>query len=1165
MYKTIRNLVIIIFSLNAFTIAAQTNVPAGAVNGVWTLSGSPYLIQGNILILSDSTLTIEPGVTVDFQGAYKLNVQGQLLAVGTTADTIIFTATNITAGWKGLRFDNIPITNDTSRVTYCKLQYGIATGATPQNYGGGIYFNNSSKVIVSKSAIVNCKALRGAAIYFDGNNCSPIISGNIISYNTNNSDGGGAIFCDNGSTPTISNNTISNNSAVGAGAFAGGITCSGNPTIVNNIITNNTSFMNGGGINCAGCNAFIAGNTIANNSASTFGGGIYCGSISYPTFIGNVISNNTSMKGGGFFLTAATNASISENIICNNTASEDGGGMYCEYGSVPNVLNSTITNNSAVKGGALYCTDGSVPVFRNCILYGNTASSNGAQVFLFDEGSDPDFYYCDIDGSSVAFDANGNYYSGTYQNNINTNPLFVATSGGSGQNFNGVLADWSLQINSPCIDSGDPIGAHSETDIEGNHRVNVCRIDMGAYEYQTGIPFVASLNITKPIPCYGFNAGEIEATITSGTGPYTYLWSNGQTTSKATGLAAGDYSVTIVQLSDGCSVTQNITLPQTWAVLISPDAGADKTIVCGGTAQLDVVTTYTETGTLTFEWAPSIGLNDSTLYNPTSTVTNNTKYIVTVTTPNGCVRKDSIMVFVNSLTAIAGMDKTIICDGTVQLDNVNSNYSGTGTLAYSWTPTTGLNDDSIQAPSATVTSNTKYYVSVSTPNGCTALDSLMVYINPLTADAGFAQPIVCGGKTQLDNVISNYTGTGILTYNWFPSIGLNAVTILNPTVEVIDNSTYYVTVTTSNGCSATDSVTVYVNPLTINGADVSITCGSGSALPTSTNYTGTDSLIYSWFPTTGLSDSTVANPFVSVDSNQTYSVTLTTQNGCIASDDVSIYITPMDAPEICIVGVEINKNLIVWNKTISTAIDSFFIFRESNITNIYLKIGAVSYDSLSIFVDTNSYPDVQSNKYKISVKDRCGLESNLGTAHKTMHLSINQGTGTTWNLIWDPYEGFTVSTYNIYRGTTPNNLLLIGTSSGSNTQYTDLTAPGGYVYYQVEVVSPNSCNPTRSYNSSRSNIASNNVNSVFDTNNEMDLISIYPNPVQDKIHITSINPDVLKQSLVSIFNIQGEQIMEYQYQNTDIIKLDVSELSKGIYFIKLKTKKNIIVKKFIKQ
>gem|GEM_PF-6395672 len=67
--------------------------------------------------------------------------------------------------------------------------------------------------------------------------------------------------------------------------------------------------------------------------------------------------------------------------------------------------------------------------------------------------------------------------------------------------------------------------------------------------------------------------------------------------------------------------------------------------------------------------------------------------------------------------------------------------------------------------------------------------------------------------------------------------------------------------------------------------------------------------------------------------------------------------------------------------------------------------------------------------------------------------------GNTWNLIWEPYQGFVVSSYNIYRGTTPNQLQLIGTISGVNTQFTDLTPSAGYLYYQVEVVAPYACNP----------------------------------------------------------------------------------------------------------
>ena len=71
-------------------LQAQTSIPAGNVSGTWTLAGSPYQINGEITIPNASTLTIEPGVLVEFQGHYKLNVQGRLLAVATVADTITF-------------------------------------------------------------------------------------------------------------------------------------------------------------------------------------------------------------------------------------------------------------------------------------------------------------------------------------------------------------------------------------------------------------------------------------------------------------------------------------------------------------------------------------------------------------------------------------------------------------------------------------------------------------------------------------------------------------------------------------------------------------------------------------------------------------------------------------------------------------------------------------------------------------------------------------------------------------------------------------------------------------------------------------------------------------------------------------------------------------------
>ena len=192
--------------------------------------------------------------------------------------------------------------------------------------------------------------------------------------------------------------------------------------------------------------------------ADPYGGGIYCENSS-PT-----ISNNT---------------------ISNNTAYYLGGGIFCFYYSTSTITNNTIVNNSADNGGALYYMDHSNPTLRNTILWGNTAFTSGSQVYLYDEASDPNFYYCDVQGGTAAFELNGNFYTGIYQNNIDTNSLFVSPSGGSGTGFNGVSADWSLQSGSPCINAGDPSGTYPATDIAGNPRIIGGTIDIGAYEYQT--------------------------------------------------------------------------------------------------------------------------------------------------------------------------------------------------------------------------------------------------------------------------------------------------------------------------------------------------------------------------------------------------------------------------------------------------------------------------------------------------------------------------------------------------------------------------------------------------------------------------------------------------------------------------------------------------------
>lgn len=66
---------VVVFSI-ATPVAASTGAPGGDVSGTWTVSGLPYLINGDITVPAGQTLTIEPGVVVNFESAYDLTDNG---------------------------------------------------------------------------------------------------------------------------------------------------------------------------------------------------------------------------------------------------------------------------------------------------------------------------------------------------------------------------------------------------------------------------------------------------------------------------------------------------------------------------------------------------------------------------------------------------------------------------------------------------------------------------------------------------------------------------------------------------------------------------------------------------------------------------------------------------------------------------------------------------------------------------------------------------------------------------------------------------------------------------------------------------------------------------------------------------------------------------------
>jgi hypothetical protein len=435
--------------------------------------------------------------------------------------------------------------------------------------------------------------------------------------------------------------------------------------------------------------------------------------------------------------------------------------------------------------------------------------------------------------------------------------------------------------------------------------------------------------------------------------------------------------------------------------------------------------------------------------------------------------------------------------------------------------------------------------------------------------ADLLNPIISGsvgGWKLVDNVpqiefqVDTLVDSDNVTFNW-----LDAGSDMNSIKIAPDKTnTYTVIATYQDGSIAKDSMEVKVDPLTISAENISVSCGNTAQLNISTNYTGSGNLSYTWNPSIGLSATNIANPIATLKSAAEYFVEVVTTNGCMSKDTVNLNTSVISYdPSICFVTVdENNKNVIVWKDEVNAAIDSFLIYKESsNQTDQYDMIGTLPYNSTNIFVDTSSNARVQSNKYKIAIKDICGFLTLKSSEHKTMHLTINKGIGNNWNLIWEEYIGVPISGYRIYRGTSRSDLALIGTASGGNTTYTDESAPVGDVYYQLEVILPVDCSLLKgaSQTCSRSNIISNIDVITGLTDNFTSKSFVFPNPAKDELYIKNVfysNTDIF------IYDINGNLVLS---QHVESYPINISQLAKGLYTTKLINPAGVSIAKFIKE
>lgn len=288
------------------------------------------------------------------------------------------------------------------------------------------------------------------------------------------------------------------------------------------------------------------------------------------------------------------------------------------------------------------------------------------------------------------------------------------------------------------------------------------------------------------ILCYGNSNGSASITVSGGTSPYTYLWSNGQTSNSLSSLSAGQYSVTIFD-DNNCQNTQSFNITSPTQLLVSQINGVN--VECNGTETGSINLDITG-GVMPYYYSWNSGDTTQDLSNIAAGT-----YIVTITDANGCIKTASQNITEpNALTLATSIVTDITCKGD---DNGTITVTVTGGISpysYAWSngDVTNIADNlagGIHSVTITDNNNCEIYFS-DTINEPQALSSVIVptHITCNGDDDGAANLFVTGG-------------TSPYTYAWSTGYIIEDLVNLSP-------NTYSVTITDSKNCHKVDSVTI---------------------------------------------------------------------------------------------------------------------------------------------------------------------------------------------------------------------------------------------------------------------------------------------------------------------------------------------------------------------
>ena len=375
---------------------------------------------------------------------------------------------------------------------------------------------------------------------------------------------------------------------------------------------------------------------------------------------------------------------------------------------------------------------------------------------------------------------------------------------------------------------------------------------------------------------------------TAGGVSYTWTFGNNSTsvlTNPSTVYTyPGTYTVELVATSSsGCMDSLSKT------VLIQGPTGTLTYPPMNGCNPLTITITTNNQNTAQVTWDMNNGYTETNTNNSiTYTYTDPGMYVPVIILSDGGSCNVGIQghdtIKVDGVNAIIDLAPSVLCiSGTVQFtDSTWGTFSGINSINWNFGDnTTGTGNN----PSHTYTGPGVYNVRfiVTTNYGCSDTLYRTVTVKPAPPVSAGPNQAVCAGQTALLHA------TGAVSYVWNTDPTLSCLTCDTPTVNTLNNNSYIVTGTDSNGCVNTDTVAVAVNPLPIidAGPDQDICPGFTAQLQAGGAQT------YVWSPATNLSCTNCGNPVASPSANMTYIVTGTnTATGCSDTSSVKVNMLP---------------------------------------------------------------------------------------------------------------------------------------------------------------------------------------------------------------------------------------------------------------------------------